>query len=111
MINKVEFFSRNWNGQNFKLNHDLDLLALTHHDEARVDEDERAGPADAGGAVHDGRARALVQAAAVPDGAEELEEGVWSGWRFDRLSKSPIYDPKTGFPVVTVLAGQPVPKL
>ena len=33
------------------------------------------------------------------------------GWRFDRLSKSPIYDPKTGFPVVTVLTGQPVPKL
>ena len=52
------------------------ILISPHHDEARVHEDERARPADAGGAVDDGRAHAFVQTAAVPHGAEELEEGV-----------------------------------
>ena len=52
---------------------------LPHHDETRVYQDERAGPPDAGGAVDDGGADALVQTAAVPDGAEELEEGVCGG--------------------------------
>ena len=51
----------------------------SHHDETRVYQDERAGPPDAGGAVDNCRAHALVQTAAVPDGAEELEEGVCGG--------------------------------